>query len=114
MNAYTHITYGAFYAAVLPPGSPGAICLAVPQWQPRLPAAQGDIRQSIIPRGFRVLPDDIQEMVDTYFHIQELEDRANRDADDNQEMSTDMEAAVTEMTPSERPCGYRIIAEGCA
>ena len=34
-------------------------------------------------------------MVDAYFHRQELEDRANRDADDNQEMSTDTEAAVT-------------------
>ena len=57
--------------------------------------ARGDIRQSIIPRGFRVLPDDIREVVDAYFHRQELEDRANRDADDDQEMSTDTEAAMT-------------------
>ena len=71
------------------------ICLAVPQWRSRLPAAQGDIRQSIIPRGFRALPDDIRQVVDAYFHRQELEDRANRDADDDQEMSTDTEAAVT-------------------
>ena len=34
-------------------------------------------------------------MVDAYIHRQELEDRANRDADDDQETSTDMEAAVT-------------------
>ena len=40
-NAYTHTTYGAFYAAVLPPGRPGAIYLTVPQQWPRLPAAQG-------------------------------------------------------------------------
>ena len=33
--------------------------------------------------------------MDTYFHRQELEDRANRDADNDQEMSTDTEAAVT-------------------
>ena len=42
-----------------------------------------------------MLPDDIWEVVDAYFHRQELEDRANRDVDDNQEMSTDMEASVT-------------------
>ena len=34
-------------------------------------------------------------MVDAYFHRKELEDRVNRDADDDQEMSTDTEAAVT-------------------
>ena len=42
-----------------------------------------------------MLPNDIWEVVDAYFHRQELEDRANRDADDDQEMSTDMEAAMT-------------------
>ena len=35
------------------------------------------------------------EVVDTYFHREELEDKAGRDADDDQEMSTDTEAAVT-------------------
>ena len=54
-----------------------------------------DIRQYIIPRGFRTLPDDIQEVVDAYFHRQELEDRVDRDTDDDQEMSTDTEATVT-------------------
>ena len=34
-------------------------------------------------------------MVDAYFHRQELEDRANRDVDNDQEMSTDTEATVT-------------------
>ena len=33
--------------------------------------------------------------MDIYFRRQELEDRANRDANDDQEMSTDTEAAVT-------------------
>ena len=42
-----------------------------------------------------MLPDDIWEVVDAYFHRQELEDRANRDADDDQEMSTDTEATMT-------------------
>ena len=56
---------------------------------------RGDIRQPIIPRGFRALPNDIREVVDAYFYRQELEDRANRDADDDQEMSTDTEATVT-------------------
>ena len=56
---------------------------------------RGDIRESIIPRGFRALPDDIWEVVDAYFHREELEDKAGRDTDDDQEMSTDTEAAVT-------------------
>ena len=34
-------------------------------------------------------------MVDAYFHREELEDKAGRDVDDDQEMSTDTEAAVT-------------------
>ena len=42
-----------------------------------------------------MLPDDIWEVVDAYFHREELEDKAGRDADDDQEMSTDTEAAVT-------------------
>ena len=56
---------------------------------------RGDIQESIIPRGFRALPDDIREVVDAYFHREELEDKAGRDTDDDKEMSTDMEAAVT-------------------
>ena len=71
------------YALQFPSGSQGFL-------QPR-----GDIRQSIVPRGFRALPNDIREVVDAYFHRQELEDRANRDTVDDQEMSTDTEAAVT-------------------
>ena len=48
-----------------------------------------------MPRGFRALPNDIWEVVDTYFHREELEDKAGGDADDDQEMSTNTEAAVT-------------------
>ena len=42
-----------------------------------------------------MLPEDIWEVVDAYFHREELEDKAGRDTDDDQEMSTDTEAAVT-------------------
>ena len=42
-----------------------------------------------------MLPNDIWEVVDAYFHREELEDKAGRDVDDDQEMSTDTEAAVT-------------------
>ena len=42
-----------------------------------------------------MLPDDIREVVDAYFHREELEDNAGRDTDDDQEMSTNTEAAVT-------------------
>ena len=83
MQLYYHPEAQGRYASQFPSGGQGFL-------QPR-----GDIRQSIIPRGFRTLPNDIQEVVDAYFHRQELEDRANRDADDDQEMSTDMEAAMT-------------------
>ena len=71
------------YALQFPSGGQGYL-------QPR-----GDIQESIIPRGFRALPDDIREVVDTYFHRQELEDKAGRDADNDQEMSTDTEAVMT-------------------
>ena len=42
-----------------------------------------------------MLLDDIWEVVDAYFHREELEDKVGRDADDDQEMITDTEAAVT-------------------
>ena len=83
MQLYYHPEVQGRYASQFPSGGQGFL-------QPR-----GDIRQSIIPRGFRVLPSYIREVVDAYFHRQELEDRANRDVDDDQEMSTDTEATVT-------------------
>ena len=55
---------------------------------------RGDIRESIMPKGFRVLPANVREAVDVYFHREELEDEAGRDADGNQEMSTETEAAM--------------------
>ena len=58
------------YASQFPSGGQGFL-------QPR-----GDIRESIIPRGFRALPANIREAVDAYIaHRKELEDEAGRDAD---------------------------------
>ena len=53
----------------------------------------GDIRTSIRPRNFCVLPTDVQEVVDQYFHWEELERRV--DLDEEESMSTDTEATET-------------------
>ena len=53
----------------------------------------GDIRTSIMPRDFRVLPADVREVVDQYFHREELERRA--DLDEEEYMSTNTEATET-------------------
>ena len=54
---------------------------------------RGDIRMTIVPRNFRILPADVQEVVDLYFHRQGLEAEENQESDDC--MSTDTEAANT-------------------
>ena len=54
---------------------------------------RGDIRTSIIPRNFRILPDDVREVVDLYFHREGLDVQTNQESDDC--VSTDMEAANT-------------------
>ena len=54
---------------------------------------RGDIRTSIIPRNFRILPDDVREVVDLYFHREGLGVQTNQESDDC--MSTDTEAANT-------------------
>ena len=41
-----------------------------------------------------MLPNDVRDAVNAYFHREELEDGANQDQDENQDMSTDTEAAV--------------------
>ena len=46
-----------------------------------------------MPRNFRVLPADVREVIDQYFHREELERRV--DLDEEESMSTDMEAAKT-------------------
>ena len=54
---------------------------------------RGDIRTSIVPRNFRILPDDVREVVDLYFHREGLDVQENQESDDC--MSTDTEAANT-------------------
>ena len=54
---------------------------------------RGDIRKSIVPRDFHVLPTDVWEVVNQYFHREELERRA--DLAEEEYMSTDMEATET-------------------
>ena len=83
MQLYYNLDIQGWYASQFPSDGQGFL-------QPR-----GDICESIIPRGFRVLPADVWEAVDAFFHREELEDRANGGADNDQEMSTDTEAAVT-------------------
>ena len=69
------------YASHFPTGGQGFL-------QPR-----GDIRMSIVPRNFRILPADVREVVELYFHREGLEVEKNQESDDC--MSTDMEAANT-------------------
>ena len=69
------------YASHFPTGGQGFL-------QPR-----GDIRMSIIPRNFRILPADVREVVDLYFHREGLEAEKNQESDNC--MSTDTEAANT-------------------
>ena len=54
---------------------------------------RGDIRTSIVPRNFRILPDDVREVVDLYFHREGLD--VQEDQESNDCVSTDMEAANT-------------------
>ena len=54
---------------------------------------RGDIRTSIVPRNFRILPNDVREVVDLYSHREGLEAQENQESDDC--MSTDTEAANT-------------------
>ena len=69
------------YASHFPTGGQGFL-------QPK-----GDIRMSIVPRNFRILPADVQGVVDLYFHREGLETEENQESDDC--MSTDTEATNT-------------------
>ena len=54
---------------------------------------RGDIGTSIVLRNFRILPDDVREVVNLYFHREGLDMQENQESDDC--MSTDTEAANT-------------------
>ena len=69
------------YASHFPTGGQGFL-------QPR-----ADIRTSIVPRNFRILPANVREVVDLYFHREGLEAEKSQESDDC--MSTDMEATNT-------------------
>ena len=70
-----------WYASQFPTGGQGFM-------QPR-----GDIRTSIVPSNFCVLPTDVRQVFDQYFHREELERRV--DLDEAESMSTNTEAAET-------------------
>ena len=84
-----------FHATVLQSRHPGAIRFTVPSDGRGFLQPRGDIRESIVPRGFRALPANVREAVNTFFHREELENRSKDSVDDDQEMSTDTKAAVT-------------------
>ena len=65
MQMYYNVDAQGHYASQFPSEGQGFL-------QPR-----GDIRVSIVPRGFRVLTTNVREAVDTYFHREELENRAS-------------------------------------
>ena len=46
---------------------------------------RGDIRTSIMLRNFRVLPADVREVIDQYFHREELERRVDLDEEESME-----------------------------
>ena len=95
-NTHAHSPYRVLHAVIYyNPDAQGHYASQFPSGGQGFLQPRGDIRESIMPRGFRVLPTDIQEAVDAYFHREELEDEAGRNADGDQEMSTDMEAATT-------------------
>ena len=48
---------------------------------------------SIVPRDFRTLPVEVQDAVNGYFHRKDLEDWAEKDPGEDQDMSTDTEVA---------------------
>ena len=85
---------GHFMQLYYNPDTQGRYALQFPSSSQGFLQPRGDIRESIMPKGFRVLPADVWEAVDAYFYREELEDEAGRDADGNQEMSTETEAAM--------------------
>ena len=62
---------------------------------------RGDIRTSIVPKNFRILPNDVREVVNLYFHREGLDVQENQESDDC--VSTDTEAANT-VRPSSCNC----------
>ena len=64
-----------------------------PTWGQGFLQPRGDIRTSIVPRNSRILPDDVLEVVDLYFHREGLDVQKNQESDDC--LSTNTEATNT-------------------
>ena len=74
---------------------------------------RGDIRMSIIPRNFRILPDHVQEVVDLYFHREGLEAQENQENDDC--TSTQHGGCQhSKVPPAVLPGGQGVVADGRA
>ena len=81
VQLYYNLDAQGQYTSHFPTGGQGFL-------QPR-----GDIRMSIIPRNFRILPANVREVIDLYFNSEGLEVEENQE--NNNCMSTDMEATNT-------------------
>ena len=68
---------GHFMQLYYSPDAQGCYALQFPTEGQGFLQPRGDIRVSIIPRGFSALPADVREAVDAYFHREELENRAS-------------------------------------
>ena len=114
-NAYTHTTHRVFYAAVLPPRSPGAICLAVPQWRLRFPAAQG--RHSTVHHSKRIQGTPQWHTGSGGHPLPQTGVRGQGKQRCRWRPGNEYwhgGHCDCEMTPSERLHGYCFVAEGCA
>ena len=93
MDAHSDPSTGCFVKMYYDPDAQGQYASQFPTGGQGFMQPQGDIRTSIVPRNFHVLPTDVREVIDQYFHREELERRA--DLDEEECMSTDMEATET-------------------
>ena len=72
---------------------------------------RGDIRTSIIPRNLRILPDDVREVIDLYFHGEGLDVQENQESDNC--VSTNTEAPNTvRRLPAALPGSHGVAADG--
>ena len=84
---------GHFAAMYYDPDAQGQYASQFPTGGQGFLQPHGNIRTSIMPRNFHMLPANVREVVDQYFHREELERKA--DLDEEEDMSTDTEAAET-------------------
>ena len=68
MHAHPNPLIQMLHAALLQPRQPRLLCFQVPEWGLRVLQLQVDICTSIVPKDFRVLGGDVQEVINVYFH----------------------------------------------